>query len=158
MFLGVPETMMVIALGAAFATTDPDAFEQHARPFKDVFLVTFFVFFGVTIDFSGGANLLMIPVISLLAVLSKFVSGIITGVVIHGSAMSGVEIWGNTIGWGEFSIALTSLYGFPIVATTIAGVVIITSIVGSFTAKYSTGLRKGLLHVGRRKSPTRHMH
>ena len=56
MFLGVPETMMVIALGAALATTDPDAFEQHARPFKDVFLVMFFVFFGVTIDFSSGVN------------------------------------------------------------------------------------------------------
>ena len=48
---GIPDTMMVIALGAALATTDPDAFEQHARPFKDVFLVMFFVFFGVTIDF-----------------------------------------------------------------------------------------------------------
>jgi CPA2 family monovalent cation:H+ antiporter-2 len=34
-FLEVPETMMVIALGAAFATIDPDAFEQQARPFKD---------------------------------------------------------------------------------------------------------------------------
>ena len=56
LYLGVPETMMVIALGVAFATTDPDAFEQHARPFKDVFLVVFFVFFGVTVDFSGGAN------------------------------------------------------------------------------------------------------
>jgi CPA2 family monovalent cation:H+ antiporter-2 len=158
MFLEVPKTMMVIALGAAFATTDPDAFEEHARPFKDVFLVTFFVIFGATIDLSGGANLLMILVISLLAVLSKFVSGTITGLVIHGSAISGIEIWGNTIGRGEFSIALAYLCGSPIVVTTIAGVVILTSIVGSFTAKYSTGLRRGLLHMGRRKSPTRHLH
>jgi len=158
MFLGVPETMMVIALGAAFATTDPDAFEQHARPFKDVFLVTFFVFFGVTIDFSGGVNLLMITVISGLAVLSKFISGIITGVVIHDSALAGIEIWGNTIGRGEFSIALASLYGSPLVATTIAAVVIVTSIVGSFTAKYCTNLRKGIMHVGRRKSSPRRAH
>jgi len=158
MFLGVPETMMVIALGAAFATTDPDAFEQHARPFKDVFLVTFFVFFGVTIDFSGGVNLLMITVISGLAVLSKFISGIITGVVIHDSALAGIEIWGNTISRGEFSIALASLYGSPLVATTIAAVVIVTSIVGSFTAKYCTNLRKGIMHFGRRKASPRRAH
>ena len=62
---------MVIALGAALATTDPDAFEQHARPFKDVFLVMFFVFFGVTIDFSGGLNWSIIAIICALAVLSK---------------------------------------------------------------------------------------
>ena len=71
MYLGIPETMMVIALGVAFATTDPDAFEQHARPFKDVFLVVFFVFFGVTIDFSGGVNWFMITIICLLAIVSK---------------------------------------------------------------------------------------
>ena len=55
---GVPDTMMVIGLGAVFATTDPDAFEQHARPFKDVFLVIFFVFFGITINLSGNVSLL----------------------------------------------------------------------------------------------------
>jgi monovalent cation:H+ antiporter-2, CPA2 family len=161
--LGVPETMMVIALGAAFATTDPDAFEQHARPFKDVFLVTFFVFFGVTIDFTGGINILVIAVISILAVVSKLISGIITGVVIHGSALSGIEIWANTIGRGEFSIALAALaisghLGSPLLATTIAGMVIITSIVGSFTAKYSTGLRRGVLRIGRKKASPHRSH
>ncbi len=159
MLLGVPETMMVIALGAAFATTDPDAFEQHARPFKDVFLVTFFVFFGVTIDFSGGVNLFMIAAISLLAIISKLISGLITGVVIHGSALAGIEIWGNTIARGEFSIALAALYGSPAVATVIAGMVIVTSIVGSFTAKYSTFIRRGIVRSGRRKAATtRHVH
>ena len=157
MFIGVPETMMVIALGAAFATTDPDAFEQHARPFKDVFLVTFFVFFGVTITFTGGANLFMIAVISVLAIVSKLISGIITGIVIHDSAMSGIEIWGNTIGRGEFSIALAALYGSPAVSTVIAALVITTSIAGSFTAKYCTNLRRGIIRLGRRKPTPRHM-
>src|SRR5271157_4460790 len=97
--LQIPDTMMVIALGVAFATTDPDAFEQHARPFKDVFLVVFFVFFGVTMDLSsGGANLYNIMVICVLAIVSKLLSGLITGIVIHGSALSGLEIWANTIG------------------------------------------------------------
>ncbi len=156
--LNIPETLMVIALGVAFATTDPDAFEQHARPFKDVFLVVFFVFFGVTIDFSGGANLFNISVICILAVLSKLLSGLITGLVIHESALSGLEIWANTIGRGEFSIALAVLYGSPVVGTTIAAMVIVTSIIGSFAAKYSTILRRGITHIGRRKAPTHRVH
>jgi K+:H+ antiporter subunit KhtU len=158
MFLGIPETMMVIALGVAFATTDPDAFEQHARPFKDVFLVVFFVFFGVTIDFSGGVNWFMITVICLLAIVSKLISGILTGIFIHGSALSGLEIWGNTIGRGEFSIAIAVLYGSPLIGTTIAAMVIVTSIIGSFTAKYSSSLRRGIMHLGRKKSPPHRVH
>ncbi|MGB7788345.1 cation:proton antiporter [Methanoregula sp.] len=156
--LQIPETMMVIALGVAFATTDPDAFEQHARPFKDVFLVVFFVFFGVTIDLSGGANLFSISVICILAVISKLISGLITGLVIHDSAMSGLEIWANTIGRGEFSIALAVLYGSPVVGTTIAAMVIVTSIIGSFAAKYSTLMRRGITSFGRRKTPSHRGH
>ncbi|MHB8164365.1 MAG: cation:proton antiporter [Methanoregula sp.] len=158
MYLGVPETMMVIALGVAFATTDPDAFEQHARPFKDVFLVVFFVFFGVTVDFSGGANWFVIGAISLLAVASKLVSGLLTGIFIHGSALSGLEIWANTIARGEFSIALAVLYGSPLVGTTIAAMVILTSIAGSFIAKYSGIMRRGLVSHSRHKALLRRPH
>ncbi|MDO9035070.1 MAG: cation:proton antiporter [Methanoregula sp.] len=152
LFLGIPETLMVIALGAALATTDPDAFEQHARPFKDVFLVLFFVFFGITIDFSGGINWFIIAVICSLAIVSKLISGMIIGLTIHGSALSGLEIWSNTISRGEFSIALAVLYGSPVIATTIAALVIVTSIVGSFTAKYSTWLRRGIVSRSRKKA------
>lgn len=158
MYLGIPETMMVIALGVAFATTDPDAFEQHARPFKDVFLVVFFVFFGVTIDFSGGVNWFMITIICLLAIVSKLISGMLTGIFVHGSALSGLEIWGNTIGRGEFSIAIAVLYGSPLIGTTIAAMVIVTSIVGSFTAKYSSSLRRGILYLGRKKPSSHRVH
>ena len=158
MYLGIPESMMVIALGVAFATTDPDAFEQHARPFKDVFLVVFFVFFGATIDFSGGVNWFMITIICLLAIVSKLISGVLTGIFIHGSALSGLEIWGNTIGRGEFSIAIAVLYGSSLIGTTIAAMVIVTSIVGSFAAKYSSSLRRGIMHLGRKKSPSHRVH
>jgi CPA2 family monovalent cation:H+ antiporter-2 len=151
-FLGIPETMMVIALGAALATTDPDAFEQHARPFKDVFLVLFFVFFGVTIDFSGSMNWTIIAIICGLAIVSKLVSGMLIGLIIHGSALSGLEIWTNTISRGEFSIALAVLYGSPLVGATIAVLVIVTSIVGSFAAKYSTWLRRGIISHSRKKA------
>ena len=152
LYLSIPETLMVIALGAALATTDPDAFEQHARPFKDVFLVIFFVFFGVTIDLSGGLNWSIIAIICALAILSKLISGVLIGVVIHHSTLSGLEIWANMISRGEFSIALAVLYGSPLIATTIAALVIVTSIIGSFTAKYSTWLRRGIVHYSRRKA------
>jgi len=152
LYLSIPETLMVIALGAALATTDPDAFEQHARPFKDVFLVIFFVFFGVTIDLSGGLNWSIIAIICALAILSKLISGILIGVVIHHSALSGLEIWANMISRGEFSIALAVLYGSPLIATTIAALVIVTSIIGSFTAKYSTWLRRSIVHYSRKKA------
>ena len=151
-YLEIPETLMVIALGAAFATTDPDAFEQHARPFRDVFMVMFFVFFGVTIDFASGVDWFVVAVICTLAIVSKLISSMIIGVVIHGSTLSGLEIWANMISRGEFSIALAVLYGSPIIATTIAAMVIVTSIVGSFTAKYSTWMRRGIISHSRRKA------
>jgi CPA2 family monovalent cation:H+ antiporter-2 len=151
-YLEIPETLMVIALGAAFATTDPDAFEQHARPFRDVFMVMFFVFFGVTIDFASGVDWFVVAVICTLAIVSKLISSMIIGVVIHGSTLSGLEIWANMISRGEFSIALAVLYGSPIIATTIAAMVIVTSIVGSFTAKYSTWMRRGIVNHNRKKA------
>jgi CPA2 family monovalent cation:H+ antiporter-2 len=158
LFVGIPETLMVIALGAAFATTDPDAFEQHARPFRDVFLVMFFVFFGVSIDFVSGVNLSVVVVICILAIISKLISGMLIGIAIHGSALSGLEIWANMICRGEFSIALAVLYGSPVIATTIAAMVIVTSIIGSFTAKYSTWLRRGIVNRSRKKALLYHPH
>jgi CPA2 family monovalent cation:H+ antiporter-2 len=151
-YLEIPETLMVIALGAAFAITDPDAFEQHARPFRDVFMVMFFVFFGVTIDFVSGIDWFVVAIICTLAILSKLISGMIIGLVIHGSTLSGLEIWANMISRGEFSIALAVLYGSPIIATTIAIMVIVTSIVGAFTAKYSTWMRRGIISHSRKKA------
>ena len=154
--VGVPDTLMVIALGAAFATTDPDAFEQHARPFKDVFMVIFFVFFGITINLSGSVSISVIAIICILAVASKLISGVLTGLALYGSARSGLEIWANTIGRGEFSIALAALYGSPPVAVTIAVMVIVTSLVGSFAAKYSGSLSRGFSGRSRHHGPPPH--
>jgi CPA2 family monovalent cation:H+ antiporter-2 len=149
---GIPDTMMVIALGAALATTDPEAFEQHARPFKDVFLVMFFVFFGVTIDFASGVDLYTIGILCILAIVSKLISGMLIGLTIFGSALSGLEIWANTISRGEFSIALAVLYGSPVVGTVIAALVIVTTLVGAFTSKYSTWMRRGIVSHSRRRA------
>lgn len=142
MYLGIPETMMVIALGVALATSDPDAFEQHARPFRDVFLVVFFVFFGITVDLSGQMDFFVIGVICVLAVASKMLSGLLIGIFVHGSLSSGIEIGGSIISRGEFSIAIAALYGSPPVVAVIAAMVIVTSIVGAFTAKYTVRFRR----------------
>ncbi|RPI36911.1 MAG: cation:proton antiporter, partial [Methanoregulaceae archaeon] len=56
------------------------------------------------------------------------------------------------------SIALAVLYGSPVIATTIAAMVIVTSIIGSFTAKYSTWLRRGIVNRSRKKALMYHPH
>jgi CPA2 family monovalent cation:H+ antiporter-2 len=141
LYLGIPESFMVIAFGTMLGTIDPVSFEVQSRPFKDVFLVIFFVFFGISVDlFTGGISILSLVAISLVAVASKYLSGIAIGKLLHGNAGSGVEIWANTIGRGEFSIAIAALYGSAAVSNVIAFMVIVTSIIGAFAAKYSSGL------------------
>ena len=143
LYLGIPESFMVIAFGTMLGTIDPVSFEVQSRPFKDVFLVIFFVFFGISVDlFTGGISILSLLAISLIAVASKYLSGIAIGKLLHGSASSGVEIWANTIGRGEFSIAIAALYGSAAVSNVIAFMVITTSIIGAFAAKYSSSLGK----------------
>ncbi len=143
LYLGIPESFMVIAFGTMLGTIDPVSFEVQSRPFKDVFLVIFFVFFGISVDlFTGGISILSLVAVSLVAVASKYLSGIAIGKLLHGSASSGVEIWTNTIGRGEFSIAIAALYGSAAVSNVIAFMVITTSIIGAFAAKYSSSLGK----------------
>jgi CPA2 family monovalent cation:H+ antiporter-2 len=72
--------------------------------------------------------------------------------------MSGLEIWANTISRGEFSIALAVLYGSPVVGTIVAALVIVTTIVGAFTAKYSTWMRREIISLGRRKALVHRAH
>jgi monovalent cation:H+ antiporter-2, CPA2 family len=147
--IGIPVSFVVIAFGAMLGTIDTEAFEVHSRPFKDVFLVVFFVFFGITTNlFSGGISLLAIIAISILAILSKFISGMVIGRVIHRNTSSGIEIWSNTIARGEFSIAIAAVYGSPVISGTIATMVIVTSVVGAFAARYSNGLKRLLLRGG----------
>jgi len=154
--IGIPVSFVVIAFGAMLGTIDTEAFEVHSRPFKDVFLVVFFVFFGITTNlFTGGISLLAIIAISILAILSKFISGMVIGRVIHRNSASGIEIWSNTIARGEFSIAIAALYGSPIISGTIATMVIVTSVVGAFAARYSNGLKRLLLRTGREIPPPR---
>ena len=139
--LAIPESLMVIAFGTLLGSVNTAAFEEHAKPFRDVFLVIFFVFFGIGVNLTTAEiSLLPILVISVLAVGSKLVSGLLIGRAVHGNYISGIEIWSNTTSRGEFSIAIAALYGSAMISGTIAAMVIITSLVGSFIAVGSTGI------------------
>jgi len=154
-YLGIPESFMVIAFGTMLGTIDPVSFEIQSRPFKDVFLVIFFVFFGISVNLlAGGISIAALIGISLIAVLSKYISGIAIGRLLHGNARSGIEIWANTTGRGEFSIAIAALYGSIAVSSAIAFMVIITSIIGAFAAKYSSRIGTILLRPKSRLTET----
>jgi CPA2 family monovalent cation:H+ antiporter-2 len=133
----VPEAISVIALGSALTQTNTRVLERISQPFRDVFLVLFFVFFGISVNLGGDIAPVPIIAITALGIASKLFSGLLVGQSLHGSFASGLEIWANTIGRGEFSIALAALYGSAAVTTTIAVMVIVSSIAGSFTARYS---------------------
>lgn len=138
--LGVPETLLVIALGSALSQTVPVVLEAQIRPFRDVFLIVFFVFFGISIDFSGIPPLPALAGLAVLALLSKLLSGILIGRIVHRRAVSGVEIWSHTAARGEFSIALAAVFGSAFVSGTVAALVVITSLGGALLGKYGFAL------------------
>jgi CPA2 family monovalent cation:H+ antiporter-2 len=142
--LEIPATIVVIALGSALSTTAPAPLEQHARPFRDVFLVIFFVFFGISVDLTGSIPVLPLVGLCALALASKLISGLLIGRRVHASPGAGIEIWAHTAARGEFSIALAAVYGSPVVSGTVALLVVITSIAGAFVGKYSGRIRKAL--------------
>jgi CPA2 family monovalent cation:H+ antiporter-2 len=140
--LKIPDALVAIILGSSLAATSGAALDRLSQPFREVFLVLFFVFFGITIDFSGGFSLIVASVLCILAIGSKMISGILVGWGLHGSALSGIEIGANTLGRGEFSIALAAIFGSASISATVAILVVATSLVGSFAARYSEGLKE----------------
>ncbi len=140
--VGIPEAVVAIALGAALATTSPTLLERHAKPFRDVFLALFFVFFGISVDFAGSPGIVPIAALGILAVASKLISGMLIGRMVYGSSVAGIEIGSTSIARGEFSIILAALCGSAMVSSTIAALVIMTSITGPFAAQYSRLLKK----------------
>ena len=139
--LKIPDALVAIILGSSLAATSGTALERLSQPFREVFLVLFFVFFGITIDFSGGFSILVASVLCVLAVASKMLSGVVVGWGLHGSVPAGIEIGVNTLGRGEFSIALAAIFGSAAISATVAILVVATSLAGSFAARYSEGLK-----------------
>jgi len=149
--LKIPEALVAIILGSSLAATSGAALDRLSQPFREVFLVLFFVFFGITIDFSGGFSPAVAAILCLLAIGSKMSSGALVGWGLHGSALSGIEIGADTLGRGEFSIALAAIFGSATISATVAILVVGTSLAGSFAARY-TGALKGWV-AGREDAP-----
>ena len=149
---GVPDSLFVIILGSAISLAAADRAEVVARPFREVFLVIFFVFFGISVSFSGIPPLILLAGVIILAILTKLLSALVIGKVIHGRALSGIDIWADTASRGEFSILLALLYGSPAVVPVVAALVVVTSCVGSFSGKYSLNIRRycGRITPGRK--------
>ena len=147
---GVPDSLTVIALGSALSMVSPDAPAAIARPFREVFMVLFFVFFGVSVHFAGALSPALLLGLGVLAILSKLCSGIIIGRLVHKSSLSGVEIWSDTAARGEFSIALAAIYGSAMVSSTVAALVVITAFAGGFTGMYSFRIRAKLRSMARK--------
>jgi CPA2 family monovalent cation:H+ antiporter-2 len=135
---------VAILLGASLASTGAPLLERLSQPFRDVFLVLFFVFFGITVDFSGTSSLAPIVAMTLIAIGSKILTGLIVGRLLHGSYAAGMEIGATIIARGEFSIAFAAIYGSGAISALLAAVVILTSLAGSFAARFSDRL-KGFL-------------
>lgn len=150
-FLDVPATLLAIALGSALSATKSEVLEKHARPFRDIFLVIFFVFFGISVDLSGGFPILAVFVVSAAAIGSKLVSSLIIGKAVHGDYGSGIEIWSETTARGEFSLAIAAIFGSALVSGAVAVMVLVTSIVGGLMGKYSGKIRKRVLMYCRGK-------
>jgi monovalent cation:H+ antiporter-2, CPA2 family len=139
--LDIPSTLVAIALGSALSVTMPDVLEKHARPFRDVFLVIFFVFFGISVDLSSGFPVVSVLLLSLVAVAAKLGSSLVIGKAVHKNYLSGIEIWSETTARGEFSLAIAT-YGSPLVLGTVAVLVLVTSTIGGLTGKYSNKIKR----------------
>ena len=140
--LGIPETLTAIALGSALSSTNPELLESHAKPFRDVFLILFFVFFGISVDLTDGFPVIPVVILAVLAIASKLVSSMAIGMFVHKNPYSGIEVWSETTARGEFSLAIASMYGTPLIATTVAMIVLITSFTGGFMGRYSFRIKR----------------
>jgi CPA2 family monovalent cation:H+ antiporter-2 len=135
--INIPEAVPLIVLGSVLSHTVPSVLQRTVAPFRDVFLAVLFFFFGVTIHITPQISLIAVVLISLGALSSKVVSGLLIGRALGYPFRSGWEIGNYTIPRGEFAIVLASVYGSASVSTTVAIMVIFTSIVGCFLSRYS---------------------
>jgi CPA2 family monovalent cation:H+ antiporter-2 len=133
--LGIPEAVPLIALGAGLSRTDPATLQRVATPFRDVFLAVLFFFFGVTVHLSASISIFSVGILGGLAIVSKWISGLAAGKVLHGSYQSGLEIGNYTIARGEFAIVLAAVYGSAAVSGAVTMLVILTSLAGAILCR-----------------------
>ncbi|MCS7121378.1 MAG: cation:proton antiporter [Archaeoglobaceae archaeon] len=134
-----PSVLSAIFFG--FACSKVKEIEKAILPFKEVFLSLFFLFFAAKISFSVFPDVKVFLIILILAVILKILAGILAGLIVHRSFNSGIEIGATIVPRGEFSILLAMFLGNETVSAVITLLVLVSSILGSFTAKYSYKLK-----------------
>jgi CPA2 family monovalent cation:H+ antiporter-2 len=140
--VNIPEAVPLIALGSVFSHMAPSVLQKTVAPFRDVFLAVLFFFFGITIHLTREIPLLAVAIISLVALASKMMSGVMIGRFLGYPSRIGWEIGNYTIARGEFAIVLAAVYGSASVSTTVAILVIFTSIVGCLFSRYSDDIAR----------------
>jgi|Deesub1362A_J573_1020465.scaffolds.fasta_scaffold02028_10 CPA2 family monovalent cation:H+ antiporter-2 len=132
---GISEALIAISLGTAFS--EIRELERIVRPLKEIFLAIFFFFFAASIEISENLNFFHFLALLFIAIVSKILSGVIIGLKLHHSVSSGLDIGLTTIPRGEFSILIISLFASNGLISLITFVVLVTSLIGSLSAKIS---------------------
>ncbi len=133
-FFHIPAGYTAIMLGLMLSGIKK--LREIILPFKDVFLVLFFFFFGISVTLSADGLILGL-IFAAVAISGKVISGLITGRHLLKSWQSGLEIGLDTVARGEFSIFLIFAFGIGKEISTVTTAVIITSILGAFMSRNS---------------------
>ncbi|AAB89998.1 MULTISPECIES: cation:proton antiporter [Archaeoglobus] len=123
----ISEALMAILFGVALNRLRID---KMLVPFKEVFLAVFFVFFGTMVDLHFSYLSLLLIAVAVIGKLAGayFIARFTT------SKSDAVEVFKYTLARGEFTVIFPALFA-PEFATTLAAVVLFTSIAGSLIAK-----------------------
>ncbi len=151
-FFHIPAGYSAIMLGLMLSGIKK--LREIILPFKDVFLVLFFFFFGISVKLSTDGLILGIA-LAAVAAAGKITSGLITGRYLLKSWLSGLEIGLDTVARGEFSIFLIFAFGIGSEISAVTTAVIITSIAGAFMSKNSERIKSLAFRMAERVSRTR---
>lgn len=109
--IGISEEVGAFLAGLVFSdTAHIKKIEEKMLPLKDIFVAVFFLFFGMTISFTGFLDVwsLLLTLIPL-SILSKIISGYISGKINGYSTRASFNIGFGIIARGEFSIVLSDI-------------------------------------------------
>ncbi len=147
-FFRIPAGFTAIMLGLMLSGIKN--IREIVLPFKDVFLVLFFFFFGISVNLSSEGFVDGL-ILAAAAVAGKVISGMITGRYLFRSWLSGLEIGLDTVARGEFSIFLIFAFGTGKEVSAVTTAVIITSVLGAFLAKNSAKIRNMVSEFAERR-------
>jgi CPA2 family monovalent cation:H+ antiporter-2 len=138
-FLGLSSA--VGAFLAGFILPEREIRERVDRaitPFRDLFAAIFFVSFGLLIDPSGFGRVALIgPIVLLVAVAGKILTGIAIGRLVRLSRAASVRLGIGLIPRGELSILLAGLASEPLLLALTVVIVFASALVGPLLMRWA---------------------